>query len=172
MGLVSSPAGTVFDQAKTKGPILMRPPDLSAFDALDGGGDPGDPREVIQQMRAKIERTREVRDRAAELVGSAQSEDGYVTVECTNAAGIKDVVFDPRVMRMQSQDLAALIVEVAAEARADLDRQRGEVLAELKFGTPDVEESEAALAEMTSAYTRSMGDIHTMFARFRDGLGR
>ncbi len=151
----------------------MGSPDFSAFRDLGALGPAAESPELIKQMRARTERTREIRDKVRDLVGRASSDDGYVRAAYTNAAGLSELVLEPKAMRLPSQDLAALIVELTAQARADLDRQRAEVLADLDLGSDiDLERSAALLSELSNAYAGSMSEIQSVFTQFRDGLGR
>jgi hypothetical protein len=151
----------------------MGSPDFSAFRDLGALGSAAESPELIKQMRARTERTREIRDKVRDLVGRASSDDGYVRAAYTNADGLSELVLEPKAMRLPSQDLAAVIVELTAQARADLDRQRAEVLADLNLGSDvDLESSAALLSELSNAYAGSMSEIQTVFAQFRDRLGR
>lgn len=147
----------------------MGRPDMSAFGSLGGLGSSVDAQQLIEQMRANLAKTTEIRDRARELVGRATSDDGNVRVTFTGEAGLAELSIDPRAMRLPSQELAERIVRLTGQARADLERQRAELVAEAGHDTAELsqESSAAMLGELSTAYARSMDDIQTVFERFR-----
>jgi YbaB/EbfC DNA-binding family protein len=145
-------------------------PDLSAFGGLGALAGAAEHGPLLRQVRERAERTREIREKVRDLVGRAASDDGNVKAAYTDADGLSELTLEPKAMRLPSQDLAALIVTLSAEARADLDRQRAEALAELDLGGApfDLESSQAMLAELSNAYAGSMSEIQAVFAQFRD----
>lgn len=149
-------------------------PDLSAFGNLGAlGSSAAVQAALIDQMRANLARTAALREQVGDLVGKATSDDGHIRVTYTGAAGLAELSIDPRAMRRPSQDLAARIVRVTADARADLERQRAELVAESAGDTPELtrESGEALLGELSRNYARSMDDIQTVFERFRRQAG-
>lgn len=152
----------------------MGQPDLSAFRNLRALADSADGPRLIEHLRVDLERTNELRESVGALVGRATSDDGYVRVTCTSAAGLAELTLESRAMRVPSHYLAAQIVKVTAAARADLDRQRLELVAELATDTAEVgrPDSAALLGELSTGYARSMGELESIFAKFRAELGR
>jgi autotransporter translocation and assembly factor TamB len=144
-------------------------PDLSAFGNLGAIVNSADAEQLINQMKANLARTNAMRDRVRDLVGEARTDDGHVRATYTATAGLAELTIDPRAMRLPSKELAARIVALTAAARADLERQRAEIVAESGHDAAELspERSEAMLSELTSAYARGMGDIQTVFDRFR-----
>src|SRR5579859_6365727 len=76
----------------------------------------------------RIEEVRRLKDQLAQLVGRAESPDGLVRAEFTDADGLSGLVVNPRAMRLTSEELSELIVRVSRAARADLDGQRREAM--------------------------------------------
>ena len=148
-------------------------PDLSAFGNLGALGNSVAAHELIDQMRANLARTAALRERVRDLVGQATSDDGHIRATYTGAAGLAELSIDPRAMRLPSQELASRIVALTAAARADLERQRTELVAESGGDAAEVtrESGEALLGELSRNYARSMDDIQTVFERFRRQAG-
>lgn len=83
------------------------------------------------QVRQHLEEVRALRDRIAALVGRAESADGLVRVEYTDADGLSVLDVSPRAMRLQSAELSEAILRTVRAARADLDEQRRAATAEV-----------------------------------------
>jgi hypothetical protein len=148
--------------------------DLSQFGAVPQPAGSVDVRGVIDELRAQAARTVERRDRVRDLVGRAESDDGNVAATYTAADGVQQLVLNPRAMRLAAEDLAAEIVRVTGRARHDLDRQRAEVAAESgpAPAPPDLEQSEARLAELRAALSGGAADVQAVVDRWRSQTSR
>ncbi len=81
--------------------------------------------------RQRIEEVQRLKGRLAELVGRAESPDGLVRAEVTDADGLSGLVVNPRAMRLTSEELSEAVLRAARAARANLDEQRREALREV-----------------------------------------
>lgn len=75
-------------------------------------------------------KTRNYQERAAEITGTASTDDGYVTVTW-RGGGLAGLEINPRAMRMGSAELAETILRLSQEARADSGAQSDAMLQDL-----------------------------------------
>ena len=86
--------------------------------------------ELETQLHDSTERMRQAQtlgEVLADVVGSAQSEDGHVHVEYAGS-GLRRLDLQPRAMRMASTDLAATITQVLADAVTDYQKRTLEAM--------------------------------------------
>ncbi|MEV0144730.1 MULTISPECIES: YbaB/EbfC family nucleoid-associated protein [unclassified Nonomuraea] len=74
-------------------------------------------RQLVQDVDRQTEQVKDMHHKVRDLTGSAQSEDGMVTVTVGPQGELRAVEFDPRVYReLTPTELAACVVEQAAVA--------------------------------------------------------
>lgn len=100
----------------------------------------------------------EFQRRAAEIVGTAATEDGMIKVGW-RGDGPSDLEIHPRAMRMGSGELAATIMRLIGEAKADSRRQSGDIMAEV-YG----EENPADLIRDPEALRQSLDVMRRTFS--------
>lgn len=146
--------------------------DLRGFDGLPRL-DSGDPAVASDVLRQQAVDAAAVRDQLAQVTGEASSDNGFVRA-VVGITGLQALVLDPRAMRMPSEDLAAAVVTVTAQARDALDQRRIERARELGIAQdrPDLDESLAQLSRLQSLVQESQGDARRVFERFRDETQR
>lgn len=133
-----------------------------------GRDDEPRPELIVEAMRQRAKQAVDIREQLADITGTATSENGHVTA-VVGARGLQDLTFDPRAMRMPSEDLAALVVETTLQATEDFNTQRADKAAELGASSrPTLEESMAHLDRLNSMMQTGHSDIQTLFQRFRD----
>jgi hypothetical protein len=145
--------------------------DLRAFDDVPRPEPPA-PESVIAALRDRAAEAAAARRALTTVVGEAESEDGLVRA-VVGAAGLVELILDPKAMRMASSDLARQIVEVTAAAREDLDARRKRRAAELGVPETGVElaDSLAQLTELQSTVAAGNVDLQAMFERMRARFG-
>lgn len=148
--------------------------DLSSLHNLAGTGTDPDPSGLLRWVQERMTRSRQLRERGRELVGRAQNDDDTIEAAFTPDAGLQQLTINPRAMRMSADDLAAEIVRVAAAARDDYARQRGELADELGVDgiAPDPEQAQADVHAVVEQYRRGAGDMQALIERYRAALGR
>jgi hypothetical protein len=145
--------------------------DMREFDRVPqaAGADPWAAADVLRDRAA---RAAAVRRQLSEAVGEAATDNGQLRAK-VGAAGLQELVIDPRAMRMPSSDLAAAIVEITRRARDDLDRRREQLAAELGVARDgvDLDESLARLEQLRAMVAGGHGDMRRVFERFRERSG-
>ncbi|GAA2760135.1 YbaB/EbfC family nucleoid-associated protein [Actinopolymorpha rutila] len=133
-----------------------------------------DPEAIIAAQRENLQRAQEMERRIAEVSGSATSEDERITVTYTEENGIESIQLDPRAMRMASEDFAAVLVQVANAARADMRDQMQRVVDETigEEGQPDLAELATNAAQMEAAMNEFMRDTMTMESDLQNAIDR
>jgi DNA-binding protein YbaB len=86
-----------------------------------------DPDRLVADLEAKLDRARENAVLVAALEGTGEAADGVVRVTVGATGALKDVVLDPKAMRLPSMDLAAAILEAARAAQASIGEQVREI---------------------------------------------
>jgi DNA-binding protein YbaB len=69
---------------------------------------------------ARLEAIGEMQRQLAGLTGEATSPDGFVRVRTTPGGGLLDLQIDERAMAHQGADLAALVLQLSAQATAEV----------------------------------------------------
>ncbi|WP_067794480.1 YbaB/EbfC family nucleoid-associated protein [Actinomadura formosensis] len=112
-------------------------------------------------------KTLEVQKRLSGLVGRASSGDGRVSVGFTTGGALSELHIDPRAMRMGADELTRTLLDLAAEAQADLKRQTEEIVSEA-YGDQnpaemfrDPEKFAENLRAMRDAFSGAMGESVT-----------
>jgi hypothetical protein len=101
----------------------------------------------------------------AAIVGRAEDEDGFVSVEYA-AEGLRDLTLHPKAMRLSSGELAERIKDVLRRASADLERQYVEAM-DHAYGEHDnpmryLDDPERALTQVKraeDAYNSTFQDV-------------
>lgn len=132
----------------------------------------GDPAAGVSDLARQARVMTSGREALAGLTGSAESEDRTIRA-VVGPEGLRELVIEPRAMRLPSADLATTIVGLVRDASADLTRVRREKLDELGVAAPriDLEESRAKLAELEALTRAGDGDMVAVYERFRRQLG-
>ncbi|MEV8633397.1 YbaB/EbfC family nucleoid-associated protein [Streptosporangium sp. NPDC051023] len=101
------------------------------------------------------------------LVGRAQDEDGFVTVEYATE-GLRELELHPKAMRLSSGELAERIKEVVREAAEDL-RKQAELAMDKVFGE---EENPMRLLGDPESIMKQVRDAERVYDRtFEDVMG-
>lgn len=129
-----------------------------------------DPAAIAQALATRLERTRELRERAATLTGTASSADGHVTVVVDSAGRLTDVSLDPRAMRYASTDLAHALVATTRDAVRNLEEQSAEAVGDPQGARIDIESAQAMLAELGTEFRTQAGDAGAQFDRLHRRL--
>lgn len=118
-------------------------------------------RRGLESMAAEsteyFRKAQEVQRRVTEIVGTAATEDGQIKV-AWRGDGPSDLEIHPRAMRMPSGELAQTIMRLIHAARADVQRRRDEIMAEV-YG----EENPADLAVDPEVMQRSLEAMRLSF---------
>ncbi|MFF3443916.1 YbaB/EbfC family nucleoid-associated protein [Streptosporangium sp. NPDC002721] len=77
-----------------------------------------------------------LRDRIDSVKGRGEAADGRVVVNVTQAGRLVGLTIDPRAIRLGSDPLAAAIIEAAARAARDAEREASDLVAPFVAGTP------------------------------------
>ncbi len=92
------------------------------------------------ELRELESRARQARDDIAALVVEAKSRDGLIQLSVGSQGRLRELTFDPRVKRLDVQDLAARIVEMMNEAQDLLEQETasklGAVFPDFPSGDP------------------------------------
>ena len=117
-----------------------------------------------QRMRAstdRLARMEELTAALADLVGRAEGADGTVRVE-HGSIGLRELVIEPRAMRLPAAELASTITTALAEAEADFRRQAQQALVDADLVPTEqsrrerVAQVQAQLAEAQQQYSASI----------------
>src|SRR5215475_6595676 len=145
--------------------------DMREFDRVPPGAD-ANPRAAADVLRDRAAQAAAVRRQLADVIGEAATDDGLLQAK-VGAGGLQELYIAPRAMRMPSTDLAVAIVELARQAREDLDRRRHELAGEhgVARGGVDLDESLARLEQLRGLVADSYGDMRRAYERFREQAG-
>lgn len=86
-----------------------------------------------------------------------------IVVTYSEGNGVEEIRFDPRVMRMPSEDLAAEVARLVNEARADARRQMQQLVSET-FGEP------TAIVDQLPEFQRTVDEVLRDTHQMRDQL--
>ncbi|NRQ39081.1 YbaB/EbfC family nucleoid-associated protein [Nonomuraea sp. NN258] len=131
---------------------------------------------LLKGADEQFARIEEFQRNVGSIVGRAQDEGGFVTVEY-GAEGLRELELHPKAMRLSSGELADLIKTALREATADLQAQLNRAMGDV-FGEEDnpmrfADDPEAALSkvkEAESAYNRTFEDVMGELDRIRRRL--
>jgi DNA-binding protein YbaB len=134
---------------------------------------------LLKQAQERIGKMTAMQDSIAEIVGSAESADGYVRATYTAATGLRDLEINPRAMRWASNDLSEVIRAVVQEATNDFQtRIRGEmgVAFEGQSDNPldlmeDPEKAKAKIQEVQGLLDGALDDAMGTLDKVRKQLG-
>lgn len=121
---------------------------MTSYEELSRQIDEAD--EAMRRASANLGNFEALRGVLAELVGRGEAAEGLVVAEWT-ATGLAELTFNPRVMRMPSEDLAEAVKTAVREAAEDLRTQTRAALDEAGIGgrtRPSIEEVRARLDEV------------------------
>ena len=123
-------------------------------------------RRMEQDARETMRRITEGAVTYDDVVGSAESEDGYVRVRMGATGVVEAIELDPKVMRMPSQDLAEVLTATLNQARDHLAEQLAE------RGADPGREFQALTERLTGEHG-SLGEALTsMQAQLQETLSR
>jgi len=86
-----------------------------------------DPQRLLADLEAKMRRAQENAAVVAALEGVGEAADGVVKVTVGPTGALKDVVLEPKAMRLPSMDLAAAIVTAARAGQESIANQVREI---------------------------------------------
>jgi DNA-binding protein YbaB len=131
-----------------------------------------DPESVTRAQREQFSRLQELHEQVGQLTGTAESEDGRLSVAYSERGGVHNLRIDPRALRMPSEDLAAAIEQLVNDARADFHRQTSEVVQKSVGDSvnpqallDNLPQMEANLGEILNVAKQSSNDIAAMAQR-------
>ncbi|OLE22964.1 MAG: hypothetical protein AUG44_23585 [Actinobacteria bacterium 13_1_20CM_3_71_11] len=129
---------------------------------------------LAAQTRERLDVARQLKEQLAELVGRAESVDGAVRAEFTDADGLSALVVNPRAMRFGSEELSESILRVVREAKADLEARKRAAMRETGFDPDSIVDADAVrerLNEATDAFRRTAGDSSAVLDLIRRTTG-
>jgi DNA-binding protein YbaB len=113
--------------------------------------------------------TPSITDRIAAIRGTAEGRDGQIKAIVDGQAEIVELSFDPRVMRMDADELAAAVRDTINEARSVARSELQQVVAGSTIGGPDHDEVTAELSQLEVGAEQR---LHEMTASLNDLLKR
>lgn len=134
---------------------------------------------ILKASERQAARSQDLAEKAAELVGRAESPDGRVTVEWTDDKGLAALRIDPRALRLPAEELAELIMATARAAKDDL-RTQADALAEELFGPDgdpmrmleDPAAVQAKIEEVQEVFHGTLRDTTAILENLRRTFGR
>jgi DNA-binding protein YbaB len=133
--------------------------------------DGSDNRQLIGQLKERLDAARELRERLAELVGKGESLNGAIQAVYTDADGLTGLVINPRLMRLGSEELAERVVEAVRAARDDLAARKRSAAGPEFDPQLDPEALRARLDEATAVFRRSSHDVSGVLDMLRKATG-
>lgn len=133
-----------------------------------------DPEEMARHQTEQLAKLAEYQEQLAVAIGTAESEDGEISVAFSEEKGVHDLRIDPRAMRDGSEDLAAQIEQLVNQARAELQRKQVEI-AQATFGDSidpakllaDMPEAQAQLGELMNITRQAGNDVGLLVERIQ-----
>ena len=119
------------------------------------------------EARDYFDKAKVLQERAAEITGSASSDDGYIKVTW-RGGGLDGLEINPRAMRMGSAELAETILRLSQEAKADSreqsDAMMNDVMGEQSPAgiVADKQGLKESLDMMRDVFTGAIGDSKQM----------
>lgn len=134
--------------------------------------------EILRAAERQVANAAELESRTADMLGRAESADGRITVTWSPGGELAGLEIDPRALRDGSEKLAETVVEVAREAKRDLQRQLDELTSEL-FGAegkpteaqPDPEELQETIDGIQDLFTGGLRDANKLLDQMRKNFG-
>ncbi|TDB82952.1 YbaB/EbfC family DNA-binding protein [Actinomadura sp. KC216] len=134
---------------------------------------------ILRASERQVANAEEMKSRTADLLGHAESDDGRIKVEWGPFGELSKLQIDPRALRDGSEKLAETIVEVAREAKQDLQRQLDDLTSEV-FGPdgnpadlqPDPAELKETIAGIQDLFTGGLRDATKVFDQMRKNFER
>ena len=120
-------------------------------------------------------KARVLQERAAEIMGTASSDDGYVKVTW-RGGGLDGLEINPRAMRMGSAELAETILRLSREARADSGEQSNAMMKDLMGEQnpagiiADKQQLQESLDMMRDVFTGAIGDSRQIIDRLQSRI--
>lgn len=134
-----------------------------------------DPGEMARQQAIQLERLADYQEQLAEARGTAESEDGQISVAFSEEKGVHNLVIDPRAFRDDgSEDVARQIEELVNQARADMQQKQVDI-AQTVFGDSidpaqllaDMPEMQAQLGELMNITRQTGNDVGMLVERIQ-----
>ena len=144
--------------------------------------EPIDPELMFRSTQEQFKQVEEMQRRMVELEGRAESQDGRVSAVYTQEKGLAGLRLDPRAMRMGSEELSGIIVEVTSEAKRDFERQAralmDETFAQQDLAPEDLKEMFGdprgvtdTLGQMGSIFSGAAKEVEGILEQMRRAMG-
>ncbi|MFG1703419.1 YbaB/EbfC family DNA-binding protein [Nonomuraea sp. M3C6] len=124
---------------------------------------------LLHGVDLQVAKAEELQKAMTRLVGRGEDEDGLVVAEYAQE-GLRTVDIHPKGMRLSAEELSEKVKIAVSEATADLQRQVGELMAELfgEQGSPEAMLKRVNRAE--ASYDRAFEDVMGELDRIRRDL--
>lgn len=137
------------------------------------------PDKMLREAQQRVAKMSGMQERIAQIVGEAESSDGYVKATYTATGGLKDLELNPRAMRMASTDLASTIKEVIRAAMEDFQQRMRLEMSSAFEGQDDnplelaqnPEKIKAKVEEATSMLDGALNDVLGQMERIKKQMG-
>ena len=131
------------------------------------------PEEIVRAQQERMAKAQELQRATAEITGVAASEDERIKVTFSESDGLRDLVLDPRVLRLPSEDLAHEIIRIVNQARDDARKQLQQLVADsAQDGLPDPESVLEKMPEIERSVDELMRDSQAMTHQLMDIVER
>ncbi|GAB3436681.1 YbaB/EbfC family nucleoid-associated protein [Flindersiella endophytica] len=133
-----------------------------------------DPEEMARQQAVQMERLADYQEQLAAAAGTAESEDGEISLTFSEEKGLQNLRIDPRAFRDGSEDLATQIQDLVNQARTQLQQKQVEI-ARSTFGDTvdpaqllaDMPEMQAQLGELMNITRETGNDVGMLVERIQ-----
>lgn len=131
------------------------------------------PEEIVRAQQERMAKAQELQRATAEITGVAASEDERIKVTFSESDGLRNLVLDPRVLRLPSEDLAHEIIRIVNQARDDARKQLQQLVADsAQDGLPDPESVLEKMPEIERSVDELMRDSQAMTHQLMDIVER
>lgn len=126
------------------------------------------PEEMAAEQAKQLERMADYQEQLAAAVGTAESEDGQISVAFSEDKGVHNLVIDPRAFRDDgSEDVANQIEDLVNQARAEMQQKQVEI-AQSVFGDSV---DPAALIEAAPEAQAQLGELMNLTRQAGNDVG-
>ncbi|HEY3631743.1 MAG TPA: YbaB/EbfC family nucleoid-associated protein [Jatrophihabitantaceae bacterium] len=101
-------------------------------------------------------------ERIAAIRGTAQGQDGLITAVVDGRSELVELTFEPKVMRLPAEDLAAAVRDTVNEARTAAQAQLRQVLADNPVQLPGADTMRAELNELGVSAERRLNEMSNL----------
>jgi DNA-binding protein YbaB len=134
-----------------------------------------DPEQMAAEQAKQLEKMADYQQQLAEARGTAESEDGQISVAFSEEKGLHDVVIDPRAFRDDgSEDVADQIETLVNQARAEMQQKQLEIAQNVFGGSfdpagliADAPEAQAQLGELMNLTRQAGNDVGLLVERIQ-----